>query len=369
MRIAVDARRPLNEQPGSGHNRWHPDIPPIARVDPGVELTLETRDGMDGQMGVGSTAADLATMDFGLSHPLTGPVYVEGAEPGDLLEVEILGFECPAHGVTAFLPGFGFLADAFAGPYLVHWAIEGGFARTASLPGVAIPADPFAGVLGVAPSHSSLERALARERALAVAGGLVAEEAAGSALPAWAAAGLRTIPPRENGGNLDVRQLTAGARLLLPVEMPGALFSAGDLHFAQGDGEVCGSAIEIAGAVTVRFAVRKRPEWLPRFPAFEAPGAPARPSFATTGIPLTDEGANESLHVGLAARRALLELIDYLVAVRGLDRQAAYVLCSVAADLRISQVVDVPNALVSAVLPLDVFEDGAAAELRRSDRA
>jgi formamidase len=197
----------------------------------------------------------------------------------------------------------------------------------------------------------------------------VAEEAPASALPAFAASGLRTIPPRESGGNLDVRQLTAGSRLFLPVEVPGALFSVGDLHLAQGDGEVCGSAIEIAGAITVRLGVRRQPRWLPRFPAFEAPGGPGRPSFATTGIPLTDEGSNESLNVGLAARRALLELIDYLVAVRGLDREAAYVLCSVAADLRISQVVDVPNALVSALLPLDVFEDGPSDGLRRSDRA
>ena len=212
-------------------------------------------------------------------------------------------------------------------------------------------------MLGVAPSHADVERARRREQELAARGGLIAGDDAEEAWPPEAHDGLRTIPPRENGGNLDVRQLVAGSKLFLPVSVPGALFSAGDLHFAQGDGEVCGSAIEIAGAVTVRFEVRKGIRWVPRFPAFETPAAPGRPSFATTGIPIADDGSNAAMDIGLAARRALLELIDYLELVRGLDRAAAYVLCSVAADLRISEVVDVPNALVSALLPLDVFED------------
>ena len=171
-----------------------------------------------------------------------------------------------------------------------------------------------------------------------------------------AAGGLRTIPPRENGGNLDIRQLVAGSKLFLPVDVEGALFSAGDLHYAQGDGEVCISAIEISGAVTVRFAVRKSPRWLPRFAAFETPAVTQRASFATAGIPLADDGTNVAMDLNVAARRALLELIDYLELERGLTREAAYILCSVAADLRISEVVDGPNPLVSALLPLDVFE-------------
>jgi formamidase len=356
MRLHVDHTRPLREEPGTGHNRWHPEIAPIARVAPGEEITLETRDGLDGQLTASSTAGDLLTTRFGLSHPLTGPVYIEGAEPGDLLEVEILGYEHRGIGVTAFLPGFGFLADVFPDPYLVIWELVDDVARTPALPGVAIPADLFAGVLGVAPSQASLESARSREQELAARGGLVAGDDPDDAWPPEARSGLRTIPPRETGGNLDIRQLVAGSTLFLPVEVPGALFSAGDLHFAQGDGEVCGSAIEIAGAVTVRFGVRKQPSWLPRFPAFGTPASPGRPMFATTGIPLADDGSNADMDLNLAARRALLELIDYLETARGLDREAAYVLCSVAADLRISEVVDVPNALVSALLPLDVFE-------------
>jgi formamidase len=148
---------------------------------------------------------------------------------------------------------------------------------------------------------------------------------------------------------MDVRQLVAGSRLWLPVDVPGALFSIGDLHFAQGDGEVCGTAIEVAGAVTVRFRVlesRGR-----RFPAYETPARPGRRSFATTGIPV-DEGMN----LNAAAREALLEMIDHLEATYGFERPAAYALCSVVVDLRISEVVDVPNPVVSALLPLDVFE-------------
>jgi formamidase len=357
-RVRIDAALALREEPHTGHNRWHPEIEPIAHVAPGTEITLETRDGLDAQLGRTSASSDLNGVRFGRSHPLTGPVYVEGAEPGDLLEIEILGYEHADYGITAFLPGFGFLGDIFEEPYLVAWDLGDGYARTPALPGVAIPGDPFAGVLGIAPSRSSLDRARAREEDLRARGGLVAGDDPEDAWPREAADGLRTIPPRETGGNLDVRQLVAGSRLFLAVEVEGALFSAGDLHFAQGDGEVCGSAIEISGAVTVRFGLRKQPGWLPRFAAFESLAGVQRASYAATGIPLADDGANEALDLNVAARRALLELIEYLQHVRGLSREAAYILCSVAADLRISQVVDAPNAIVSALLPLDVFEDG-----------
>jgi formamidase len=155
---------------------------------------------------------------------------------------------------------------------------------------------------------------------------------------------------------MDTRGIVAGSRLLLPVDVEGALFSVGDLHFAQGDGEVCGTAIEVAGAVTVRFALRREEQWRPRFPAYRTPARPARPSFATTGIPVRDDGGNESMDLTLSARNALLEMIGYLTATYGFSREAAYALCSACVDLRLSEVVDVPNPLVSAVLPLDVFE-------------
>jgi formamidase len=208
----------------------------------------------------------------------------------------------------------------------------------------------------VAPSHELMAEQRRREQELAERGFAGAPPAPEHAVPPSAADGLRTIPPRETGGNLDVRQLVAGSRVWLPVLVPGALFSVGDLHFAQGDGEVCGTGIEIAGAVTVRFHVQRRPAWRPRFPAYTAPARPPRASFVTTGLSLDDDGTAEWMDVGLAARRALLELIDHLVATRGFHRAAAYALASVAADLRLSAVVDIPSALVSASIPLDIFE-------------
>jgi formamidase len=333
------------------HNRWHPELEPVAQVAPGEPITLETRDGIGDQLGPASSHTDVLAIDLGLAHPLTGPVLVEGAEPGDVLEVELLGYETASFGVTVLVPGFGFLADLFPEPYLVKWEIAGGLARSEELPGVVVLGDPFAGVVGVAPSAALMERMRAREEAIAAAGGPVAEAAPETAVPPEAGPGLRTIPPRETGGNMDIRQLVAGSRLLLPVQVPGALVSVGDLHFAQGDGEACGTGIEVAGAVTVRLGLRKASGWRPRYPAYETPDRPARRSFATTGIPV-DEG----MDLAAATRAALLELIGYLESVHGLRREAAYALCSVAADLRLSEVVDVPYPLVSALLPLDVFE-------------
>jgi formamidase len=333
------------------HNRWHPDLEPVAAVTPGQAITLETRDGIDGQLTPESTHEDAGALDLGLGHPLTGPIVVEGAEPGNLLEVEFLDYEAADFGVTPLIPGFGFLADLFPDAYVVKWAIADGYARSDELPGVAVPAAIFAGVAGVAASHDRMEEFRSREADIAARGGPVAEPLPERAIPPAAAGGLRTIPPRATGGNLDVRQLIAGSRLYLPVDVPGALFSVGDLHFAQGDGEACGTGIEVAGAVTVRFAVRKSPQWRPRFPAYEAPESPGRRSFATTGIPV-----DAAMDLTLATREALLEMIDYLTTRYGFAREAAYALCSAAVDLRLSEVVDVPYPLVSALLPLDVFE-------------
>jgi formamidase len=333
------------------HNRWHPDLEPVARVAPGDVVTLETRDGLDGQLTRVSAHEDCARLDDGLAHPLTGPLFVEGAEPGDVLEVELLGYETPAFGVNAVIPGFGFLADVFTEPFLVPWELDGAVARSPELPGVAVPACVHAGVIGVAPSHELMEAQRAREERIRAAGGPVADELPEFALPPSSAAGLRTIPPRETGGNLDIRRLVAGSTLLLPVHVPGALLSLGDVHFAQGDGEVCGTGIEIESAVTIRLGLRKAPTWVPRFPAYMTP--PDRPvaRFATTGIPELD-----AMDLTAAARAALLAMIDWLEHEHGLSRPAAYCLCSACVDLHLSEVVDIPFPLVSALIPLDVFE-------------
>jgi formamidase len=330
----------------------------VASAEPGDEVTFELRDARDGTITRDSRNEDLLDT-ASLAHPLTGPLEVRGAEPGDVLEIEIVGYETDDFGWTAIWPGSGFLGDLFDRPFLAKWELADGVARSAELPGVAVPVGVFAGVIGVAPSRSLFERALAREEKLAREGGLVDLPSADLAAPPSASDGLRTYPPRENGGNMDIRDLQAGSRLFLPVHVPGALLSVGDPHFAQGDGEVCICAIETGGTATLRVGVR-REGWRPTFPAWEAPPRPGRRFFSTTGIPLDDEGRNFDRNLNLATRRALLELLDWLVSERGLDREAAYVLMSVAAELRISELVDAPNALVSAALPLDVFESSAS---------
>ena len=333
------------------HNRWHPDIAPVAEVEPGEEIRLEADDGIAGQLTRESVHADVAALNLGLAHPLAGPVFVKGAEPGDVLEVEFVSYEPADFGVTAVVPGFGYLADLFRDPYLVKWEIAEGVARAGELPGVTVSEEMFPGVVGVAPSQERVEAVRAREDDLLAAGQPVADSMPEGAVPAKAADGLRTIPPRELGGNMDIRQLVAGSRLWLPVDVPGALFSVGDMHFAQGDGEVCGTAIEVAGAVTVRFQIRKSRGR--QFPSYETPARPGRRAFATTGIPV-DVG----MDLNAATRLALLEMIDHLEQEYGFARPAAYALCSCVVDLRISEVVDVPYPVVSALLPLDVFESG-----------
>lgn len=337
--------------PEDGHNRWHPDLEPVAAVRPGEEITFQTRDGLDAQLTRESTHADCGRLDLGLGHPLTGPVHVEGAEPGDVLEVHVVGYETADFGVNCVIPGFGFLTDVFDEPFLVGWELDGTHARSDELPGIAVPAVVHAGVMGVAPSHELMEHQRRREDAIREAGGPVADSMPERAYPQLAAAGLRTIPPRETGGNIDIRRLVAGSTLLLPVHVRGALFSTGDVHFAQGDGEVCGTGIETAAEVTLRFELRKAPTWTPRFPAYVTPAQPGRESFATTGIP-----EHDAMDLTAAARAALLAMIDWLEAEHGLSRPAAYCLCSACVDLHLSEVVDVPYPLVSALCPLDVFE-------------
>jgi formamidase len=350
LRIEIDRARPLHEGAERGHNRWHPELEPVAACEPGDEVTFEIRDSRDRTIGPDSDHADLLGTPS-LAHPLTGPLAVAGAEPGDVLELEVLGYETDDFGWTAIWPGSGFLGDLFERPFLARWELDGDRARSQQLPGVTVRACPHAGVIGVAPSPELFERARAREAALAGAPRPTAE----LAWPPVAADGLPTYPPRENGGNMDIRDLGPGARLWLPVHVPGALLSVGDLHFAQGDGEVCISAIETGGSASFRVGLR-RGGWRPTFPCYEAPPRPPRAMFATTGIPLADDGSQGDLDLNLATRRALLELLGWLTAEHGLEREAAYVLMSVAAELRVSELVDAPNALVSAALPLDVFD-------------
>jgi formamidase len=369
--IEIDPSKQLAEQPETGHNRWHEAIEPVVEVEPGDTVIYETRDAFDGQLGPKSTNDDVGALELGPVHPLTGPVFVKGAEPGDLLEAELVDIEpdpWDEWGYTVEVPGFGFLRDDFPDPYIVRWNLHGkDFAHSEQLPGVRIPCSPFLGTFGLAPSAELRRAAAEREAALAERGGAALPPDPGGAVPAEepvAVEGLRTIPPRETAGNTDIKQTTPGVKMLLPVYTEGALVSTGDVHYAQGDCEACGTAIEIRCRAHLRFQVRKgeaerlgiRDLQFFRDDYF-APAELAAPRrfHATTGICVRGDGTNESEDASLAAHNALLNMIDYM-GTRGLDRQQAYALCSCAVDLRISQTVDVPNFLVTALLPLDIFE-------------
>src|SRR5262249_8203344 len=273
--LEFDSTKPLREGGVFGHNRWHPDIPPVARLEPGTTVVFRTREGSDGQIGRGATRAEVTKIDAAVIHTLTGPFFVEGAEPGDLLRVEIVDVEPDDHGITLIWPGsgFGMLPDDDFELTIMHWEIADGYARSPDMPGVAIRGAPFLGVMGVAPSHERLAKISEREADLASAGFGLMLPASTSAFPSGGAAaedGIRTAPSREIGGNIDIKRLRAGSVLTLPVDVPGALFSAGDCHFAQGDGEATGTAIEITATVKLRFDVVKRDEatWQPRYPSF-----------------------------------------------------------------------------------------------------
>ncbi|MQF69081.1 acetamidase/formamidase family protein [SAR202 cluster bacterium AD-804-J14_MRT_500m] len=364
--INIDRSKRLKSEPDTGHNRWHPDISPILEASEGEEIVLETRDALDGQLGPGITESDFSKVESGAIHPLTGPVYIQGAEPGDLLEVEFLDIIPQPFGFSAIIPGFGFLRDVFTSPFMVHWKISDGWATSDQIPGIRIPGASFMGVSGVAPSEIQLQQWTAREADLESRGGLALPPDVGGSVPESgivAKYGLRTLPPRENGGNFDVKQLSKGSKLFLPVGVEGALFSTGDAHFAQGDGEVCVTAVEIGATVNVKFrilkneAYRKNIRW-PRFQRdsyfIDPQWAVPRNFIATMGMPVTDDGVNHGEDLTLACRNALLNMID-LLQERGFSRNQAYVICSVGVDLKISNVVDVPNFVVSAFLPEEIL--------------
>jgi formamidase len=368
-RLKIDRAKHLCDEPHLGHNRWHPELAPRIEVGEGEEIAIETRDAADGRLTPDAWGkTDFSELRRNGAHPLTGPVAIKGAKPGDLLEIEFLDIIPEKTGFTSFYPGLGALPEFAAEPWIAHWTLKDGWATSAEIPGVRIPGAPFMGVSGVAPSHAQLEAWSKREADLRARGGFAAPPDPLHAVPAMGAVathGLRTIPPRENGGNMDVKQLTKGAKLFLPIAVEGALFSTGDAHYAQGDGEVCLTAIEMGATCVARFrlhkgeAARKNIRW-PRFARstyFTDPkiGMPER-FIATVGMPVDENGAQQGPDLNLACRNALLAMIDLLANERGFTRAQAYAICSVALDLKISNVVDVPNVVVSAFLPEAIFE-------------
>jgi formamidase len=364
--IRIDRSKRLCDQPNCGHNRYHPDIASVIEIGEGEEIALETLDALDGQITPATTVADFAALDTGAVHPLTGPVFVKGAMPGDVLEIEFTDIVAQPTAFSAIMPGLGFLRDVMTEPFLVHWDIKDGWATSAQLPGVRIPGAPFMGVSAVAPSATALAAWTAREQRVIDRGGFALPPDPAGAVPAGPCGltGLRTLPPRENGGNFDVKQLTKGAKLFLPVFMEGGLFSTGDGHFAQGDGEVCVTAVEMGATAVVRFKVHKGLAEKRKFsaPVFSRVSYFTDPRFAAPerflgvmGMPINPAGEIEAENLTLACRNAVLNMME-LLQERGFSRQQAYVICSVAVDLRVSNVVDVPNYVISALLPEAIFD-------------
>ena len=296
------------------HLAWDRSIEPIATVGSGDVVEFDALDASGGQITRESTVADLGNLDFERVDQVNGPIAVEGAEAGDTLEVELLEFVPEDWGWTANIPGFGLLADDFTEPALRITRLSEGMAEF--LPGVHVPLAPFCGELGVAPPNEGA---------------------------------LSTIPPDVFGGNMDTRHLTAGTKLFLPVFAPGGRFSLGDGHAAQGDGEVCGTAIETPMRAQVRLTVRK--DLHVTAPEFLTPGPLARGT--NTGPYYATDGVGPDLMT--AAREAVRRMIDYLGREHGLDAIDAYMLCSVGCDLKISEIVDAPNWIVTAYCPLSIF--------------
>jgi formamidase len=334
---------------GPGHNRWHPSVPAAVTVGPGDVVELQATDGLAGQVDATTPASALADFDTGVCHPLAGPIAIRGVQPGDRIDVEILAIAPSSYGTTVVVPGEGLLGDLVDEPLIVHWTIADGEARSAQLPGVVIPGAPFLGVVGVAPSAASVARFAARER---LAGDVHPPSAAGAA-PAGAAEGLRTIAPRETGGNLDMKRAVVGSVISLRADVAGGLVSVGDPHFAQGDGECCGTAIEVSAQVTLRLSVVPAgdADWAPRFPVVWTPD-----TLYTTGLSSGVDGDGADRALTTAVKAAVRDMHGYLTSVRGLTAEQAYALISVAVDLQVSEVVNAPNALVSAALPLNIFE-------------
>jgi acetamidase/formamidase len=295
---------------------WDNAAEPALEVESGETVELECGDASDGQLSSGSVAADVAGMDMTRVNPVTGPVYVKGAKPGDVLQVDILELKPPAWGWTAIIPGFGLLADEFPEPWLNISRVDAAAGTVAFLDGITLPFHPFPGTIGVAPAEPGQHSVL---------------------------------PPRRWGGNMDIKHLRAGTTLLLPVGVEGALFSVGDTHAAMGDAEVCGTAVEAAMDITVR--LRARTDVTIRYPQYRIPEI--QPADTERSAYHVCTGIGPDLME--AARDATRAVIDHIVDRYGKTRAEAYAIASVAADLRIHEIVDVPNWTVGAFLPESIF--------------
>src|SRR6202046_1904748 len=284
------------------HLGWDHSFAPAVRIARGESLEFDVIDASGGQLRETSGVADVSRLDFAKVNPVTGPVFIEGAVPGDVLKVTLLSFAPSGWGWTANIPGFGLLADEFKEPALNIWRYD----ATSLAPALfgthaKVPLKPFPGTIGVAPAEAGLHS---------------------------------IVPPRRVGGNMDVRDIAQGTELFLPVEVRGALFSVGDTHAAQGDGEVCGTAIESPMRVALQFdLIKQRPLTFPRFRT----SGPVTRHLDASGYEVTTGIVPELME---GARAAVRSMVDLLARERGMASIDAYLLCSVCGDLRISEIVD-----------------------------
>ena len=297
------------------HSVWDRSIDPRLQVEPGDEVLFECQDASGGQVRPGTTLAEFGSIDRSRIHALTGPIWITGAEPGDVLQVDVLATQHRGWGWSSIIPGLGFLKDRFSTPYLFHWQLDGN--ETRSLAPAVVPVRPFLGVMGVSRNEEGK---------------------------------FRTRPPGNFGGNLDIRELCAGSKLFLPVFCHGALFSCGDGHAAQGDGEVCINGIECPLDVTLRFNLHKqRPLASPLVESCESVAPDAR----SDSWIVVESGED----VISAARNAPNRMVDFLVRLWGISEIHAYILCSVALKLRLSQVVNEPIYTVSGAISKQILPE------------
>ncbi|MGP4026222.1 formamidase [Actinomadura sp. 3N407] len=403
--FSVDQARSMRDQNAPGHNRWHPDIPAVATVRPGAEFRVECREWTDGQIGNNDSADDVRDVDLSPCHMLSGPIAVEGAEPGDLLVVDILdlgpvpqeaggaaGQGWGYTGVFAKQNGGGFLTDYYPDAYKAIWDFHGQQATSRHIPGVRFTGITHPGLFGTAPSADLLAKWNAREQALIdtdparvpplalppLVDGTLAGTLTGDALAKVGAEGARTVPPRENGGNHDIKNFTRGSRVFYPVHVPGGMLSGGDLHFSQGDGEItfCG-AIEMGGYIDFhvdlikggmeKYGVTTNPVFMP------GNVEPRYSEFVSfVGISVDhDSNTNHYNDATLAYRNACLNAIEYLKNFGYSGEQAYLLLGAAPIEGRVSGVVDIPNACCSLYLPTAVFDFDirpTAEGPRRADR-
>ena len=379
----VDLNKPMTEQAVLGHNRWHPDIPPVAAVNPGTTFRMECKDWTDAQIKNSDSADDVLNINLTGVHILSGPIAVNGAEPGDLLVVDILdlgpfpkpGLEWGYTGIFSKENGGGFLTDYYPNAYKAIWDLNGIYATSRHIPGVRFAGIAHPGLIGCAPSHALLEKWNSRERALIATNpdrvpalalpplveGALLGSLKGAAFEQAAKEAARTIPPREHGGNCDIKNLSRGSRVYFPVYVDGAKLSLGDLHFSQGDGEItfCG-AIEMAGWIDLHVDLIKGgvDKYKLTSPIFKpSPLEPRYTNFLVfEGISVDEQNTQYYLDAHVSYRNACLNAIEYLKLYGYSGEQAYIILGAAPVEGRISGIVDIPNACCTLYLPSEIFE-------------